>query len=141
MAEDALTRHRAFVSEIRQKRQIIADEDHRLEIVERFHLDAISELSASGGRSANLTNDIVVSSSPVGSLDSLKRYEACVMAMKQLGGRQKTAAIAKWLVANGAGNEMEEHVFYNACYTAMGRRKEMFRKLKGGEWELIEKAQ
>ena len=32
----------------------------------------------------------------------------------------------------------EERVFYNAIYTAMNRKKEMF-KLRGGKWELIEK--
>ena len=44
MAKDALTMHQNFVSEIRQRRQMIADEDRRLATVEQYHLDVIAQL-------------------------------------------------------------------------------------------------
>ena len=61
------------------------------------------------------------------------------MALRELGGRRKTAEVGDWLLARGCGNGMEKRVFYNAVYTAMERRKDIFKKGKGGLWELTEK--
>ena len=139
MAEDTLTMHRTFVEEIRQRRLAITEELKRLEIVERVHLDLISQLSN------QCTNGGVMAVQPPenpprdASLDGLTKHDACKIALQHLGGRQKTALVAEWLISRGYGNGMEKRVFYNACYTAMNRKEETFKRMKGGEWELIEK--
>ncbi|MGA2619747.1 MAG: hypothetical protein ABSF26_19215 [Thermoguttaceae bacterium] len=147
MAEDPLTRHRHFLSEVRQRRVELAEEEKRLAIVEQFHLDAVSRLSKPARPRPATVNDHLPATeasplhdvTPVDFSGVTRRYDACAMALRQLGGHQKTPAIARWLLAKGYVTGMEERVFYNAVYTAMNRKKDMFKKLRGGKWELIEK--
>jgi len=139
MAEQTLTMHRTFLSEIRQRRQAIEEELQRLETVEQYHLDRISQLSAPSPQSVGVAESPVATTPVDVPVDGLTKHDACELALRQLGGRQKTVQVAEWLLTRGYGNRMEKRVFYNACYTAMNRKKGVFKKIKGGQWELIEK--
>lgn len=144
MAKSTLEMHRSFLAEVREQRQAIADEDRRLETVEKYHFDIVSKLSAKSSVPAvdaspthRAEHNSAVDEEKI-DFSNIKRYDACKMALQQLGGQQKTAVVARWLLDRGYVTESEERVFYNAIYTAMNRKKDIFRKLKGGRWEPIE---
>jgi hypothetical protein len=137
MSDKTTAMHQAFLLEIREKRRKLAEEDAKLELVEQYHLGSIPKHSTPITRPVEAIVPANNGAIAETSLDGLKRYEACVIALRAMGGRQKTAEITNWLLEKGAGGKMEPKVFFNAVYTAMNRRKEIFRKTKGG-WELLE---
>jgi hypothetical protein len=138
MSTETLNMHRVFLAEIKEKREKIAEELTRLNTVEKYHLDMISQVSVLS-KSTRIKADTLAENNPENtSLDGAKKREACAIALRALGGRQKTVKIAEWLCNSGYGEKLDKRVFFNACYTAMNRKREVFKRSKGGYWELIE---
>jgi hypothetical protein len=140
MAEDTLTMHQTFISELRQRRHAITEELKRIDTVEQYHNDVIAQLSNPAPQVAEEVVDPPIERTHTDlSLKGLTKHGACELALRQLGGRQKTTQVADWLLSRGYGSNMKKRVFCNACYTAMNRKKEVFKKMNRGEWEVIEK--
>lgn len=138
MAGDILDMHRAFLTEIADRRQRLESELKRLAAVEEYHREAIASLKpakdADHVNGAAGVEEVAVKDVR---LVGASRSDACELALKELGGHAKTQQIADWLVERGYGTEFEKRIFHNTCYTAM-KRKSSFRQVGPGEWRLTE---
>ena len=129
--------HESFLADITTQMENLRQELQQLESVADYHRHAMSVLGVNHKKSSQIT----VSASPTGPAGTSPdvagklKHDACAIALREIGGKAKTADVARWLAKNGYGKD--DRIFHNTCYTAMNRRKDMFRKIGRGEWELL----
>lgn len=158
MSNETLKTPSELLVDVRDQRRKIAEEDKRLVHVEQYLANVVAQFNASvaanlpavGNGPINRERLPVVAvpiqdgppipQHPATPIDfsGITRHSACEMALRALGGQQRTGDIARWLLEKGYPTTMDERVFYNSCYTSMMRKKDTFRRVRS-KWELIEK--
>lgn len=137
MTPEQLTMHQAFLAEIMERRLRLQKEIDEMMPVEQYHRKLIDEFQTLKGASNGHATSATKPGTITNPLLFASRSEACEIALKELGGRAKTQAIADWLRERDFGSELDGRVFHNTCYTAMSRKDDTFEKSAPGEWRLI----
>jgi hypothetical protein len=138
--------HRAFLDELQQKKAALENELQVLSAVERYHLDRLADLQEASDSDADAPSarNSTSGSAALGNdrtalaLIGATKFLAAKIALQELHHPSKVGEIVEVLLKYNYGGELGRRILFNAIFTAMSRRKDVFTRNEDSRWSLLE---
>ncbi len=141
MAQTTADMHRAMLEDVRRKKAALTEELRRLEIVEKYHAAQISDAPPSLFDLVNETVPFRADASET--IDTKERrarfrlktgvtkHDAAHIALECIGRPAKIKEIAEFLLKRDYGVDAKPNILFNALFTALNRKTDMFKRTPG----------
>lgn len=130
--------HRQILADVWEEKAALLERLKELEAVERFHAMRVGiplrNHAGSGGTSV-LNGTAAVSSAAKVPADMMV-HDAAAFALTHLGRPSKIGEMADFLLTKGYGTKKKRRMFFNALYTALKRRDDLFEQIADARWKL-----